>query len=107
MFSARCGAYAGYEVSYAGPTPFRGSDFAAILRRMSLAATSATTTLTDDDVADLRVLVAVNGLTAAARMLGMTREPIARELAGIACRAGTRALLRERLTALRGTAGKP
>lgn len=49
--------------------------------------------------AALRELVNVHGLTATARMLGMTREPIARGMAGIRMLDGTRALLRERLRA--------
>lgn len=58
--------------------------------------------LTDDELrADLRALVAELGLAAASRELGMTREPLARELAGIPTRNGTRALLRERLSARR------
>lgn len=58
--------------------------------------------VSDEEIpALLRALVAEHGLTGAARILGITREPIARELAGIATRNGTRAQLRERLSLLR------
>lgn len=66
----------------------------------SLTADDDASPLTDDDVAAaLRELVNLHGLTATARMLGMTREPIARGMAGIRMLDGTRALLRERLRA--------
>jgi hypothetical protein len=54
---------------------------------------------------ELRVLVEQRGLAQASLDIGVNREAILRVLAGVGVRAGTLALLRERLPLARALAG--
>jgi hypothetical protein len=55
--------------------------------------------LTDAEVlARLRAMVEQHGVSGAAKRLGVGREAVARVLAGVEVRAGSMALLRERLS---------
>lgn len=61
--------------------------------------------MTDDEVGELREAVRASGLLPVSAALGVNREAVLRVLAGVGVRAGTLALLRERLPLARALAG--
>ncbi len=62
--------------------------------------------LADDLRVELAVLAKVHGVRGAAALLGLSKETIARAIAGLGLRAGSRLMVAERLKAA-GKAGAP